>query len=58
MCWSGDRAKMVSPPLGGAVYRDHAQYPAFAPGTSEVVFGLWLYYSYCSEFPQLHIYPL
>ena len=28
-------------PLGGAVCRDHAQYPVFAPGTSETAVGLW-----------------
>ena len=32
---------MVCHPLGGAVRTDHAQYPAFAPGTSEVAVGLW-----------------
>ena len=28
--------------LGGAVCRDHVQYPAFAPGTSETAVGFWL----------------
>ena len=28
-------------PLGGAVCRDHARYPAFAPGTWEVAAGFW-----------------
>ena len=31
-------------PLGGAVCREHAQYPASAPGTSEAATGLW---SFC-----------
>ena len=26
----------VCPPLGGAVFRNHSQYPAFVPSTSEV----------------------
>ena len=28
-------------PLGGALCRDHTQYPAFAPSTSEVAVGFW-----------------
>ena len=27
--------------LDGAVCRDHAKYPIFAPGTLEVAIGLW-----------------
>ena len=29
-------------PHGGALRRDHMQFPAFAPSTSEVAIGLWL----------------
>ena len=28
-------------PLGGAVCRNHAEYPAFAPGISEAAVGFW-----------------
>lgn len=31
-------------PLGGAVCRDHEQYPALVPGSSEVAIGFW---SFC-----------
>lgn len=34
-------------PFGGAVCRAHAQYPALAPGASEVVLGFGLFVSYC-----------
>ena len=34
-------ASAVCPTPCGAVCRDHAQYPAFAPGTSEVADGFW-----------------
>ena len=44
--WSAHR-------LGGALCRDHVQYPAFAPGTSQL--GLDLFVSCCHNFPQLHI---
>ena len=40
-----------SQPLGGAVCRDQAQYPALAPDSSEVAFGFW---SFCVLFM---IYP-
>ena len=32
---------MVCPPPGGAVCRDRARDPAFAPSTSEVAVGFW-----------------
>ena len=43
-------------PLGGAVCRGHAQYPAFAPGSLEVAVGLFgLFVSCCPEFaPTVH----
>lgn len=36
----GGVAEMACPPLGSAMCRDHAQYPAFSPCTSECVVGL------------------
>ena len=45
-------------PFGGAECRGHAQYPAFAPGSSEVAAGVvffGLFVSCCPEFaPTAH----
>ena len=35
-------------PLGGAVCRNHAEYPAFAPGISEAAVGFWPFCICCS----------
>ena len=43
-----------SHPLGGAVCRDHAQYLAFAPDTSEVAVGILVcLYLVVHNWPQL-----
>lgn len=44
--------------LGGAMSRNHARYPVFAPDTSEltVVVGLW--YLVVHYLFQLHIYTI
>ena len=41
--WVGQEARLrwSAPALGGAVCRDHAQCPVFAPGTSEMAVGSW-----------------
>ena len=41
--WVGSegRLRWSAHPLGGAVYRDRAKYPAFASGTPEVAVGSW-----------------
>lgn len=41
--WEGGMGwlRRSADPFGGVVYRAHAQYPAFAPGASEVVVGFW-----------------
>ena len=46
-------------PLGGAVCRDHACYPAFFPNTLEVAVGLLilLYFVVCN-LPQLHMHAV
>ena len=39
-------------PLGGAVCRGHAQYPAFAPGSSKVAVGFFgLFVSFVQNLP-------
>lgn len=44
-------------PLGGAVYRGHAQCPAFAPGSSKVATGFFdLLYLLVQNLPQLHMH--
>ena len=40
-------------PRGGAVCKDHAEYPAFAPGISEVAVGFWPFVSVVYNLPQL-----
>ena len=40
----------LPPPLGGAMCRDQAQHPAFAPGNSEVAVGFW---SFCILLPKI-----
>ena len=38
------RLRWSAYPRGGAVCRHHVQYPAFAPGTSDVSVGFWPFY--------------
>lgn len=38
--WQEGLLRWSAHPLGGTVCRDHAHYPAFAPGTSQVAVGL------------------
>ena len=47
---------MVCYPCGGAMCRDHAQYPAFAPGTSEVAVGLWPFCIVVHNHPDCHAF--
>ena len=53
MGWARRWLRWSARRLGGALCRDHEQYPAFAPGTSQL--GLDLFVSCCHNFPQLHI---
>ena len=44
-------------PLGGAVYRGHAQCPAFASGSSKVATGFFdLLHLLVQNLPQLHMH--
>ena len=43
-------------PLGDVECRDHAQYPAFAPSTSEVAVGFFV--SFVQFLPQLRMYAV
>ena len=44
-------------PLGCGVCRVSAQYPAFAPGSSKVAFGVFgLFVSFAQNLPQLYIH--
>ena len=46
-------------PLGGAVCRDHAWYPAFAPDTPEVAVGFWVFlYLIVHNLPQLRMHAV
>ena len=47
-------------PLGGAGCRGHAQYPAFAPSSSEVAVGVFLVFLYLfvQNLPQLHMHAI
>ena len=53
---AGGWLRCFAPPIGGVVYRGSVQYPAFAPGSSEVAVGLFgLFVSCCPEFaPTAH----
>lgn len=44
-------------PLGGAVCRDHAQYSAFAPSTSEVAVEFLVFLYLVHNLPQLFLIP-
>ena len=45
-------------PLGGAVFRGQAQYPAFAPGSTEVPGGFLVFLYLVYNLPQLHMYAV
>lgn len=47
-------------PLGDAVCRGHAQYPAFAPGSSEMAAGVFWSFLHLVvlNLPQLCIHPV
>ena len=53
--WVGPEGRLRRSPhlLGGAVCRHHVQYPAFAPGTSEVAAGFWSFLYLVNNLPQL-----
>lgn len=52
-------AGLAPPVSAGAMCRGHAQYPAFAPGSSKVAVGfLLLLYLVIQNLPQLHVHPV
>ena len=53
------RLRWSAHPLGGAVCRDHAQYPVFAPGSSKVAVGFLVFlYLVVHNLPQLRVYAV
>ena len=48
-----------APPFGGVESRGHAQYPAFAPASSEVAVGFLVFlYLVVHNLSHLHIYTV
>ena len=46
----GEGLRCCVHPLGGVMCRGHAQYPAFAPGSSKLAVGFWSLCIFCPEF--------